>query len=70
MCLIHDFLTRIEFDLWNIMLEHMAKVQPYGAHQLFYPSMITQLQRIYHVEEEYHYDRMIPVSRIVKTFDW
>lgn len=31
MCLIYAFLTRMEFNLEKIMLEHMARVHPIGA---------------------------------------
>lgn len=39
-CLIYAFLTRMEFDLSKIMLEHMARMQPFGARHLYYPSIL------------------------------
>lgn len=55
--LIYAFLTRMEFDLGKVMVERMARVRPFGACRLFYPSMTTRLSRTHHVDEEYHYDQ-------------
>lgn len=68
-CMIYAFFTHIEFALWKIMLEHMARVSPFGACRLFYPSMITRLLKMHYVDEEYHYDRVILVSHPIKAFD-
>lgn len=68
-CLIYALLTRIKFDLENIMLEHMARVWPVWTRCLFYPSMITLLLRTHHVEEEPHSDRTILIPRSIKAFD-
>lgn len=67
--LIYAFLTRMEFDLGMIMLDHMDRVRPFGARWLFYPSMITRMLRRHHVDEEYHHDRVIPVPQPTKVFD-
>ncbi|OIT38334.1 hypothetical protein A4A49_07973 [Nicotiana attenuata] len=68
-CLIYAFLTQMKFDLGKIMLEHMPRVRSLGARRLYFPSMITRLLRTHHVEEEFRYDRTIPVLRPLKPFD-
>ncbi|OIT39260.1 hypothetical protein A4A49_03587 [Nicotiana attenuata] len=68
-CLIYALLTRMRVDLGKLMLEHMARVRPLGARRLYYPSMITRLLRAHHVEEEFHYDRTIPVTYPIKAYD-
>ncbi|XP_070032498.1 uncharacterized protein [Nicotiana tomentosiformis] len=67
--LIYAFLTRMRFDIRKIMLEHMVRVRTLGACRLFYPSMISQLLQAHHIEEEFHYDRTIPVTYPIKAFD-
>lgn len=47
----------------------LARVRPYRTYRLFYMSMITRLLRMHHVEEELHYDRMIPMLWHIKAFD-
>lgn len=54
-------LTKMKFDLRKFMLEYMDRVRSLGARRLYYPSMIAQLLRTHHVEEEPYYDQMIPV---------
>ncbi|OIT37176.1 nad(p)h-quinone oxidoreductase subunit k, chloroplastic [Nicotiana attenuata] len=64
-----DAVYEVQVDLGKLMLEHMARVQPLGARRLYYPSMITRLLRVHHVEEEFHYDRTIPVTYPIKAYD-
>lgn len=69
-CLINPFLIRIKFDLENIMLEHMARVIPFGFRCLYYPNMITRLLMMHHMEEMFYYERMIQccgLSRLVTS---
>ncbi|OIT02946.1 hypothetical protein A4A49_22426 [Nicotiana attenuata] len=68
-CLIYALLTRMWVDLRKLMLEHMARVRPLGARRLYYSSMITRLLRAHYVEEEFHYDRTIPVTYPIKAYD-
>ncbi|OIT35227.1 hypothetical protein A4A49_07435 [Nicotiana attenuata] len=68
-CLIYAILTRMKFDLGKIMLKHMARVRPLLARRLYFPSMITRLLRTHHVDEEFHYDRTIPMMWPLTAFD-